>query len=57
MAVRRLLWWLAAGLLVLAALVAYSPNPNLNRHSNPAALLGLACFFAGWAVGPAAAID
>lgn len=46
---RRLLWIIAAVLLLLAALVAYSPNPRLSRHSTPLALAGFGVFFLGWA--------
>ncbi len=48
---RRLFWLLAFLLLVLAAVLAYSPR--LNRHSTPLALAGFGVFFLGWASGDA----
>jgi hypothetical protein len=41
---------------VVAAILAYSPNPRLRRHITPLSLLGAAFFSAGWAVGGTEAI-
>jgi cell shape-determining protein MreD len=53
---RPFFWWLTFALLVVAAVLAYSPNPHLRRHIVPLSLLGAALFSAGWAVGGAALV-
>jgi hypothetical protein len=55
--VRRLLWLLAFVLLLVAAVLAYSPNPARRRHLVPLALAGSSLFVLGWAVGGDADLD
>jgi hypothetical protein len=52
---RRLLWYLAALVLVVSAVLLYSPR--LGRHSPPLDRLAAALFVLGWAVAATVRLD
>lgn len=55
MSARRLLWYLAALLLLVSAALLYSPR--LARHSPPLDRLAAALFVLGWAVAATVHLD